>query len=88
MNEYWYAFALAILASRPLYPEEAIRGIAEGKVPRRESDIVIPDMIAVHKLGEDTWEIVGELFGLSGNSAMSLISQWKRKQKEIMEVPT
>ncbi len=88
MNECWYAFALAILASRPLYPEEAFRGIAEGKVPRRESNIVIPDMIGVHKLGEDTWEGVGELFGLSGNSSMSLVSHWKKKQKEIMEVST
>lgn len=79
----WYALALAMLAPRILYPEEAFVGVETGKIPRRKSKVVIPDMIAVRDLGEDSWQKIGQMFGYSGQNAMSLVSRYKRRPQFI-----
>ena len=80
MKECWYALTLAILAPRPLYPEEAFEGLAEGKLRTRSLDIVVPDMLSLRGLG-DSWDMVAELFGYSNEDARTLACRWKRRQR-------
>lgn len=83
LKECWYALTLAILAPRPLFPEEAFIGVSDGKIPRRQAEVVARDMIAIHKLGEDSWTKIGEMFGMKQRDAMCMASRWKRKQRML-----
>ena len=82
VRENWYTLILAILSPRPLYPEEAFVALETGQIPRRELNVFAPDMLAIYRLGEDSWRIIAELYGFSRPEvAMTLASRWKRKQR-------
>lgn len=81
MRESWYALALAILAPRPLYPEEALDSFSDGKLVERDLSIIVPDMTAIHRLGEDRWQDIAEMFGYNSLNARTVVSRWKRKQR-------
>lgn len=79
LKEAWCALALAIVAPRFLYPEEAMEGIEVGKVPKRSLNVLVPEMLQLKQKGL-LWREIAQMFDLSRKTAMQLASRWRKKK--------
>jgi len=86
VEDNWYALAVAVSGPLFMLADDAFSALESGHCKYNSWDDIVPEMITARDEGL-TWTQVGELFGYSGNTVQTMVSRWRKRQREAKLCP-